>query len=303
MDVAPKGGDPVRFCLIDRPMLRGETVAALLELGARWPHPLLVAAPHVDLAAAERARELGLAFVDLAGNAHLRGPGLFVFVAGRRAVAKPRPVRAPRALTPAGLRVVFALLLRPERVGAPLRQLAADAGVGLGTAAAVMEDLAVRGHLTPPGAGEVRLLDVRRLAEEWTILYPVRLRPKLVRGRYAAADAAWWEAAALAPGRAVFGGEVAADRMTGQLKPARVTVYAWGAPGEIIVANRLRPDERGAVEILDAFWTPAEGIDRVAAVAPPLLVYADLMATGDPRNVEVARVVRERFLRGILDPA
>jgi hypothetical protein len=38
-------------------------------------------------------------------------------------------------------------------------------------------------------------------------------------------------------------------------------------------------------------------------VAPALLVYADLMATGDPRNVEVARLVRERHLRGVLGPA
>ena len=157
---------------------------------------------------------------------------------GGEAAARPRAQGLDAGRPPGGVRAPPPA--RFERVGAPLRQLAADAGVGLGTAAAVMDDLAVRGHLTPPGAGEVRLLDVRRLAEEWTILYPMRLRPKLVRGRYAAADAAWWEAAALAPGRAVFGGEVAADRMTGQLKPARVTVYAWGAPGEISVANRLR---------------------------------------------------------------
>lgn len=77
------------------------------------------------------------------------------------------------------------------------------------------------------------------------------VRPKLVRGRFAAGDAARFEKARLAPARGVFGGEVAADRLTGQLKPTRVTLYVWAAPEDVILANRLRPDERGAVEILD----------------------------------------------------
>jgi hypothetical protein len=31
-------------------------------------------------------------------------------------------------------------------------------------------------------------------------------------------------------------------------------------------------------------------------VAPPLLIYADLVATAEPRNLEAAREVYERFL-------
>ena len=303
LDVIPGRGERVRFVAIDRPNLRAEAVGALVDLGRGLPHPLLVAAPYVDPVAAERARELGLAFVDTAGNAHLRGPGLFVFITGRRPPGKPRPVRAPRALTPAGLKVVFALLLRPQLANARLREIAAETGVALGTVAAVMEDLAARGHVTLQGGDERHLLEARRLAEEWTLLYPVRLRPKLVRGRFAAPDAAWWEKARIAPGRGVFGGEVAADRLTGQLKPARVTLYVWGAPDDVILANRLWPDERGAVEVLEAFWRPIEDGAAAPQTAPPLLVYADLVATGDPRNLEVARLVRERYLRAAVDPA
>jgi hypothetical protein len=168
----------------------------------------------------------------------------------------------------------------------------------------VLEGLVERGHLTPEGTPERRLLAPQRLAEEWVLLYPVRLRPKLVVGRFTAPDPGWWQAARIDPRRAVWGGEVAADRLTGRLKPGRQTLYVWGPPDEILLTNRLRPDERGDVEILEAFWRPAEkGGTDTADVAPPLLVYADLMATGDPRNVEVARLVRERHLRGVLGPA
>jgi len=303
VEALPTNARPVRFRLARRRILKAEGVAALLEFGKRGRYPLLVAVPHVDAAAAERARELGLAFIDMAGNAHLRGPGLFVFVTGRRPPAKPRPTRAPRALTPAGLKVVFALLLRPQLADARLRDIATETGVALGTVAAVMEDLTARGHVTPPGGDKRRLVEARRLAEEWTLFYPARLRPKLVRGRFAAPDVAWWEKARIPQGRGVFGGEVAADRLTGHLKPARVTLYVWGAPDEVILANRLRPDARGGVEVLEAFWTPIEDEAAVRQTAPPLLVYADLMATGDPRNLEAARLVRERYLRGTVDPA
>jgi len=35
---------------------------------------------------------------------------------------------------------------------------------------------------------------------------------------------------------------------------------------------------------------------------PPILAYADLMATLDPRNIEVARMIRERIINDALGP-
>ena len=304
VEVIAHGAPPVRFAGLARPALRAETLGAVADLAGGLPYPPLLAAPHVNPQAAERARELGIAFVDLAGNAHLRGPGLYVFVTGQRPAAKTRRHRTTQAFTPAGLRVVFALLVRPRLVAATYREIGAAAEVALGTVAAVLEGLVERGHLTPEGTAERRLLAPQRLAEEWVLLYPVRLRPKLVLGHFTAPDPGWWQTARFDPRRAVWGGEVAADKLTGRLKPARQTLYVRGKPDDTILANRLRPDERGDVEILEAFWTLDEGPEAGPEdVAPALLVYADLMATGDPRNVEVARLVRERHLRGVLGPA
>ena len=270
VEVTPERGQAVRFAAVERPAIRPQEVGGLADLARRLPHPVLLAAPHVDAQTAERARELGVGFVDEVGNAHLRGPGLFVFVTGRRAPRPVPPTRAPRAFTPAGLRVVFAVLLRPPILAAPLREIAAETGVALGTVAAVLDDLVGRGHVTAEGAGDRRLLAAERLAEEWTLFYPVRLRPKLVTGRYAAPDPTWWERAHLPPGRAVWGGEVAADLLTGRLKPAHQTLYTWETPDEIVVRNRLRPDERGDVEILEAFWKPADAGEAAPKdVAPP----------------------------------
>lgn len=69
-------------------------------------------------------------------------------------------------------------------------------------------------------------------------------------------------------------------------------------PGELILEARLKADPQGEVEIVQRFWpavaTPAAAIPT--GVAHPVLVYADLLDTGESRNVEAARQIREQYL-------
>ena len=51
----------------------------------------------------------------------------------------------------------------------------------------------------------------------------------------------------------------------------------------------------GNTEILRAIWNP-ELVQRPTPIVPPLLVYADLMAIAEPRNLEAAKEVYDRFL-------
>ena len=51
----------------------------------------------------------------------------------------------------------------------------------------------------------------------------------------------------------------------------------------------------GEIEILDAFWV-ADELHQADDIAPPLVVYADLMATADPRNIETANLIRDKYL-------
>ena len=59
----------------------------------------------------------------------------------------------------------------------------------------------------------------------------------------------------------------------------------------------LPPPVRGNLEVLQKFWRfeVPRLVGRIPH-APPLLIYADLMATGDARNLETAKLLRERFL-------
>jgi hypothetical protein len=104
---------------------------------------------------------------------------------------------------------------------------------------------------------------------------------------------------------------VAAHRLTQYLRPSTCTVYIEpeGASEQtprrltrFVAANRLRADQRGDIEVLDAFWKLHTAPDH-PDVVPPILAYADLIATLDPRNLEVANMIRERLVAHALRQA
>lgn len=288
-------GHTVRFATEIKTIDRFQALGTIKAREGAAPHPPLLVAPYITETTAERCRELHLPFIDEAGNAYLEAPGLFVYVTGKRRPLQARPVTAFRAFTTAGLRIVFALLHQPDLIVAPYREIAKVAKVALGTVGDVLADLEARGHLAPEKPGPRRLLDPDRLKDEWVIHYPIKLRPKLNARRFTGTIPDWWRDLDIRPHHAYWGGEVAAEKLTGYLKPARVTLYVEGKPDHLILANRLRPDVNGDIEILEAFWT-TEGICQPDDIAPPLVVYADLMATTDPRNIETAKLIRDQYL-------
>jgi hypothetical protein len=105
----------------------------------------------------------------------------------------------------------------------------------------------------------------------------------------------------------IGGGEVAAAILTGHLKPATYTLYLGAQAGPetipaLVKEHRLRADPRGNVEILDAFWNVEIETAR-PDIVPPVLVYADLMATLDPRNLALAKRVRDEYIKHVIRPA
>ena len=261
----------------------------------------VLVAPYLAAELAIHCRnKLDLNFIDTAGNAYLRAPGLYIFVRGERPPALPGAMGTRGGGTATALRVVFALLCKPELLNAPYREIVAAAGVALGAVGWVFFDLQGRGFITGGlRKRNRRLLEPTRLLDEWVTNFPIKLRPKLNPRRFQAPDPGWWQQARLEAG-ARWGGEVAAAKLTDYLKPATYTIYldpanAREALATLVKHHHLRADPRGNVEILDAFWKfPPEGTQP--DLVPPLLVYADLMATLDPRNLEVAKRIRAQYI-------
>lgn len=243
-------------------------------------------------------RDAGIAFADTAGNAYVEFAGNILYVTGNTPERRPRAEKVVRAFQATGLRVVFALLCAPDLVARPTRELAAMLRVANGTVARVIDDLAHLGFLTTIGRRDRRLRNLKGLLERWVMMYPVHLRPTLLRRRLTTDELDWWKNEKFDARHVVLGGEPAADRLTHYLKPGIVTMYTRGEPrplNEIVARHRLRTDPAGEVEVLEAFW-PAEIAVEKPGLAPTPLIYADLLTTGDARCIETAKLLYDDYL-------
>jgi hypothetical protein len=189
------------------------------------------------------------------------------------------------------------MLCRPHQADATYREIALAAGVALGAVGPVLRDLQVRGFLMQRDTKT--LTNKQKLLEEWVARFPEILRPKLLRRRYQA-DRDRLLALDLKGRRDYWGGEMAGLRLTGYLKPERFTLYIAGDEKPLLMQARMRLDPNGNTEILRAFWNLPDD-EKYPDVVPPLLAYADLMATQDGRNLETARLIYDEFLKPLQD--
>lgn len=274
---------------------------AVAQVHAFWPQhgrpPLILVAPYITAQTAERCRELRLFFLDTAGNAYIDLPGFYLYVTGRKRPAELAAFERGRIKNPAALKVIFAILCRPDLLGATYREIAAVARVALGTVGPVMKDLEARKHVATFGAvlAKRRLIDPERLLKEWVDFYPAALRPKLNPRRFRGPHPDWAEPADVRQYAAYWGGEMAAYRLTGYLKPEAAIIYTEQRAARLITDCRLRADANGDVQILDVFWNP-DRIPHAPDLVPPILAYADLMTTTEGRDWEAARLVYDEYI-------
>jgi len=286
------GGHETLYAVEVKRGLRPATLGAVIHQIERFGEQGLLVADHVTPPMADALRARKIPFVDAAGNAYLERPPLLIWVRGHRPAALAAAERrGGRAFQASGLQVLFALICHPEWVDLPYREIAQRAGVAHGTVGWVMAELPQIGFVTTM-RGKRHLLHRERLLQQWAEFYPRTLRPRLALGRYRTDTLDWWKTIDPVKYGAVLGGEPAGGRMTQYLRPGGATFYTEKIDPHLIVDLRLRKDERGDVEILRRFWT-FESDDPALAPAP--LVYADLMATGDARCIETARMVYDRI--------
>jgi len=278
---------------------RFETPALIKAQSKAHHEPPLLVAPYITREVAERCRQLHLSFIDTAGNAYLKAPGLLVYVVGNK---KPTELRQDHysAMNSAGLQIAFAIACRPALVQTTYREIAARAGVALGTVGPVMKDLEARGYLRFQRGPDRKLIDPARMVEEWVTHYPITLRPKLNPRRFRA-DTERLQQTDLLRQNAYWGGEPAAERLTRYLKPVQFTIYAREPIARLIAAGHMRADPTGNVEILDAFWN-LEPEKEFPDVVPPILAYADLLATRDGRDLEAAKMIYDQRIAPAINP-
>jgi hypothetical protein len=300
-----RGRNRTLYAAMVRKRLVPAALGPMLHPLARTKGQVMLIADYVTPPVALRLREKGVAFVDAVGNAWIEQPGLVLWHTGNKPVRTPKAGQAVRVFQPAGIQVVFALLCDPGRVNAPVREIAEMAGVAHGTVGRILDDLRRMGHVVELGrregargrARQRRLLQRRRLLDLWVEAYAQVLRPRLDPRRYRPLNATtpdWWKKATYRELGAWLGGEGAAEMVTRYLKPQDITIYADDRTA-FLKKHRLVVDPQGPVILLDRFWHFNHEWE-FPDVVPPLLIYADLLATGDDRCRETAGMVYDKYL-------
>lgn len=287
------------FAVEVKATLTPATLGAAVHQLKKFPEKAILVTKYVTPQLAERLKEMDIPFIDTAGNAYFNEPPLFIFIKGNKP-ALPGPTERPaRAFQPTGLQVLFALLCNPGLEDAPFREINRQAKVALGTVGWVMRDLTEMGYLITMGKRGRRLIRKDDLLTRWAAAYPEQLRRKLVVGHYETTDVDWWRRATLENLQAFWGGEVAAALLTKYLKPQTVTIYTKQPVGKLLLKHKIKKNHEGNTEILKAFWD-FEFKWPHRELVHPVLIYADLLATGDPRNIETAQIIYERELTRLI---
>jgi len=275
-------------------------IGAAVEQLRRHAKDILVTR-YVTAQAAEMLKETGTQFLDTAGNAYLNEPPLFVFIKGNEPPEETTKKHPIRAFRPTGLQVVFALICNPGLEKAQYREIAQAADVALGTVGWVMQDLRQTGNLVEMGRRGRRLINREKLLARWVTEYPEQLRPKKLLGTFKAANADWWREIELPGPETYWGGEIAAAKLTQHLKPQTATIYTRELKVlfEWLIKNRIRQDPDGNIEILRNFWN-FEPDREYHTLTHPVLIYADLLATADPRNIETAKMVYDNEIARLI---
>lgn len=206
-----------------------------------------------------------------------------------------RKIEKLTRLTPSKLKLLFAFLSEDTILNKTYREIKKVSGVSTGTITKVIKELEDKGYLTRKNKRR-KIQNKASLIRQWVSAYNETLRPKLIMGYYNAVHKNWYENIDLQSFNACWSGEVAADKLTHYLIPHFSSFYIDGQPNKLILLNSLKTsaENEADIEILGKFWH-FENKEN-PSLAPVLLIYADLINSSDPRNIEVAKQVYDEFI-------
>jgi hypothetical protein len=296
----PKGRHDLAVELKTVPLTRSAGLSLVARASRNRRRSWIALSPYVSQPVGQLLVSQGIGFLDQAGNCYIAvGDDYLAHVEGRR---RQMALRHGRGLGARSYQVLFALLARPELVNAPIRSLAEAAGVRKTTAAELVQRLKQEGLLLRDKGGQ-RIARPTVLMDRWLAGYTDKLRPRLLVGRYRAAnkepsvfdkhveatldDHLSW----------AWGGAAAGFRLTGHYRGDTTTLHV-ATPTTIQRQLNLLPANDGPIIVLGVPG-PLGLAGPAPHVAHPLLVYTELLVEGDERAREAAEEIHSRYLAQI----
>lgn len=244
----------------------------------------------------EQLHKLGINYIDNAGNAFIKRDPLFIWIEGRKEIATQQDLKA-KPFSKAGLKVIFQFLLHDDYINETFREIAKAAEVSLDTVHKTVNGLKELQYLVPINNNTLQWNRKKELFDRWMTEYETRLKPGLHIGNFTylnEKDFLTWKKMHFKGTLTKWGGEPAGELLTGYLKPEKLTIYTKENRLDWIRNYKLIPNPKGYISIYDRFWK----VDELRQnTVPPLLVYTDLINTGNRRNIETAQKIYEQYLQ------
>jgi hypothetical protein len=268
-----------------------------LKLNNKPTNNLALLTKYISPTLSQKLREMEISYFDTAGNAYFKNPTFYIYITGRK--PKEQKPKSTSLFRPAGIKFLLHLLSEPGLEERDYRELAEVTDIPKSTIGELMADLEKRDFLVYYRTKR-RLVNKSELLRRWVEAFTENYRSKLVRGKFHAPvdKADWWESVHIDQFQACWGGEVAAQKLVGHIKPEVITIYADSLLPKVQAQYRLRRDENGNIEVLKRFWK-----NQPNEVAPPLVAYADLIYSSDSRNLETAQMIYEKYLYRLVEDA
>ena len=249
--------------------------------------PLLLASHYFAPDVFESFSAEGINVVDSSGNCKIEAKQLFINIIGQ----KSTPIKQPKgkAFNEAGLKAVFYFLLNDTNINQPYRLISNNTGLSLGTITNVVEELLYEKFVIKTSKGRI-LKNKRALLDTWQVHYNQTLKPKLLLKTMEFVDSDSrkdWELIAL-PDGVCWGGEGGAYLTSKYLIPEQFDIYTEGPSINLMMTRKMRFEENGSIHVYQKFWR-----SQHERVAPMILIYADLMGSGNSRCIEAAQKLIE----------
>ncbi len=289
------GGNTLTYWIEAKNQIRVIHLPAIFDL-KKEIKDLIVIAEIIYPNIREKLKQEEINYIDLAGNVFLRLGNNIIYVDGKKDKKLKKAYITDRAFNKAGLILIFHLLHQKDYLNRPYREIANTLGIALGNVTYIVNSLTELGYIRKIEKQKYKLQNMEDLLQKWVQYYPLKLKPNLHLGDFKP----WgfnirdWKTFKLEPEIALWGAEPAANLLTNYLVPAALTIYTNKNRQEIIINLKLIPETTGILNVYKKFW---EFKDDDKKTVPPILIYADLMNTGDPRNIETAQKIYDKYIK------
>lgn len=242
----------------------------------------------------QELKDKGVNYIDGAGNMYINKKAQLIFIEGKHN-EKAKDYYKGRLFGKGGVKIVFAILVNEDVINKPYREIAEQTDTALGTVNYIMKELMTNGYTVFIKKNVIKLKNKKALMNKWITGYEDKLKKSLFIGKFRFNNNEW-KNIKFENNNTFWGGEPAAEILTNYLNPQIFTIYTKEETKDLTRNYHLIPDKNGNIDIYKKFWNFE--YDKVNKnTVPPLLIYADLINTGDNRNLETAKVIYERYLQ------